>query len=253
MLNQRKLLKELFAQEQFTLIVLDACRFDTLMSFMDEDGLFLTGDGGAIKGFPKKVLSPATHTYVWFNRMFNRWYPNTQVFSGHPVINSDGATPPKFIPSVNEETFIYEFDHPWKATDHFQADNIHDAWRETDEIENFGSDSQPVVERVRRVGYSDRNIVWLMDPHEPYADRGDTTRERYRNTLADVLPLVGELVDAPGRVVITGDHGEVFDTPAEYGLGQITWKDELRHEPGVRVPGLTNVPWVEVNRYIQDY
>jgi hypothetical protein len=253
MLDQRKLVRELFAQDTFTLIVLDACRFDTLMSFMDEDGMFPTGDGGAIKGFPKKALSPATHTYVWFQRIFDGWYPNTEVFSGHPVINSDGATPPKFMPTINEGTFISEFNHPWEATDHFQSENIHDAWRETDEIENFGSDPEPVAARVRREGYGDRNIVWLMAPHAPYSDRGDTSRERYRNALADVLPLVGELVDAPGRVVVTSDHGEVWGAPGEYGLERITWKDELRHEPGVRVPGLTNVPWVEVSRYIPDY
>jgi len=45
----------------------------------------------------------------------------------------------------------------------------------------------------------------------------------------------------------------VFGHPAEYGLDDIDWKDQLRHEPRVRIPGLLNVPWLEVSQCSRDY
>ena len=251
--RQTTLLAELFARERFTLIVLDACRYDSLMTLLDGDGNLPTGDGGALQCTPQKALSAGTHTYIWLQEALDGYYPDTQVYSGHPVINSAGETPESFIPTVNRNLFADDYTHPWRATEHFRPDNIHDAWQRSDVQDNYGTDPGAVVDEIREVGWGQRNIAWFMAPHAPYSAGGETPQQRYHNTLRDVVRLLAAIFPAPGRVVITGDHGEAFREPAAYGLEGIDWKDQLRHEPRVRIPALLNVPWLEVSQYIQDY
>lgn len=247
MRDQRQAVRGLFAEESFTLIVLDACRYDALARLV-EDGRIDTPEGH-IEGSLSAASAAATHTYVWFREVFTATYPRTQVFSGHPALNSAGKTPGSFLPTVNQHVTDIDHNDPWSATDHFESEKVQDAWMAADDIDDFSTPPRHVAAAVESVGYDDRNIVWLMSPHHPYAGDGETPRERYEQTLVDTLPILRDVADAPGRTVITGDHGEAFGHPSEYGL-DIEWKDILRHEPGVHVPELLRVPWFEVDRVV---
>lgn len=261
MYDQAELVDRMFTKPEFTLVILDSCRYDAFRKAIglgvhqhgDPEGEcveFDPSDGhDPVTGELLKARAVETHTYCWLLHALTDWYPDVEVFSGHPAINSAGETPDNFIPTVNRRISGVDENPRWRATDHFREENIHDAWARApaEEVEKFKTHPKYVLEEIGEVGLGDRNIVWLMDPHVPYMDEGGSEEARYQNTVDRALRHAVEIVRGlSGYIVIAGDHGESFQHPSEYGL-EVDWKDTLRHEPSVMVPELYEVPWLDID------
>jgi len=133
------------------LIILDACRYDTLEKVYREY-------------FPerelKKVRSVGSSTGEWLVKTFQKKYDLTY-FSTNPYVNSVGIA----LSRANE---IYPWD--WKASDHFSR--IIDVWEKkwNEELETvLPGDLNDIVLEKRDGG---RNIIHYMQPHQPYISLG---------------------------------------------------------------------------------
>lgn len=123
-----------------------------------------------------------------------------------------------------------------------------------------------------------RFIIHFLQPHAPYvvrngefiedikyrymdgAWRGLVSKEEitsiYEENVAYVLRWVNELLKLlSGKTIVTSDHGELLgeNVPLRYKLLSGYWplsqKDNYRlgHYPYIRVPELTDVPWLEID------
>ena len=224
------------------LIILDACRYDY---FRDEYEKFLSGE-------LIKVWSPASGTTPWLKKTFGGYYPDIQVFSATPFINSKGID-------------LLDYN----ATKHFPPKNIIDIW-------DFGWDDKlktvhpkTVVETVLsyQIDPKKRQIIWFLQPHGPwigepklipefnkeYGNSFDEMvipllrkgklslkkfRDAYRGNLRLVLKYVSKLINElpeNRKIVITSDHGELL---GEY--------DSFLHYSFLTVPELREVPYFRV-------
>jgi len=178
MQSQRKLVQKTLKRDQFTLIILDACRYDIFTWFNNIDGII------------RKVRTAATHTYVWFKRVFTGYYPDVTVFSQHPVLNSYGYTPSRWIPAINRHTFDSSVANKWKSTEHFEK--IIDLWdadlkaREWD-AETWKVDLEPFFDYILKCGLDKKNILWCMTIHHPYIGEGKNEQEKYINGVKKTL------------------------------------------------------------------
>lgn len=94
-----------------------------------------------------------------------------------------------------------------------------------------------------------RLIIHFMQPHGPFIgsdipknEINDRYWEAYDQNLEYVLKSVRRLLDnLSGKSVITGDHGQISSSPLRDVLGI------SGHKPGLRHPGLVEVPWAVVN------
>jgi len=242
-LNRKTCIEQskLLSREQWDiLIVLDACRYDY---FREEYEKFL--EGKLIKAW-----SPASGTTPWLKKTFGGYYPDVQVFSATPFINSRG---------------IDLLDY--KAIEHFPPKNIIDIW-------DFGWNDtlktvhpKTVVETaLSQIDYKKRQIIWFLQPHGPWIGnpkiipppiikgtmfdemiipllrKGKLSpkkfKDAYRGNLRLVLKYVSKLItELPEskRIVITSDHGELL---GEYG--------SFLHYSFLTVPELREVPYLRV-------
>ena len=234
--------RELLAKYKWdVLIILDACRYDY---FEEEYRKF-------IKGKLIKAWSPASGTAPWLKRVFKGYYPNIQVFSATPYINSKGI-----------ELLGYN------AVEHFPPENIIDIW-------DFGWDNslktvhpERVVEVVlSRIDLRKRQIIWFIQPHGPWIGEPKIVppstsegtmfdemvipllrkgiislrmfRDAYRGNLRLALRYVSKLINElpkDKRIIITSDHGELL---GEYG--------SFLHYSFLTVPELREVPFLIVD------
>ncbi|WP_247730608.1 LTA synthase family protein [Halovivax limisalsi] len=142
------------------------------------------------------------------------------------------------------------------------------------------TDPRPVVERALELHDeypNKRHVVHLLPPHVPHlfkdgerlpeespyrnyeaARAGDVEAsemrrvyaENYRYALQEIAPLVSEL---EGKIVVTADHGELLGEgmPRWMKFFHTRWGDrwekyDFGHYDNVDVPGLVEVPWLEV-------
>jgi hypothetical protein len=242
--RQIDLLKELFQKDRFTLIILDACRYDI---FKETCNRYLSGT-------LIKARSEGSNTFEWMPKIFCLpEFKQTKVFSSHPAINSLGLE-------------ICGF----KATKFFSKENIIDIWRIGWSNEFNTVLPEEVVKHVIKIGLNKRNLIWFMQPHFPWihakqisrkiieefptmrsqgeairkkVKKGEISREQvvknYTSNLHLVLYYVSKLLekirDIAGKVVVTSDHGEILGEYDFYG-----------HYPRVYCPELIVVPWLVV-------
>lgn len=241
---QEALLNDLF-EGRFTLILLDACRYD----------YFERNYPTYLKGNLTPVRSSASWTGDWLEVIFGRFkeqLTNVKIFSATPYINSKGIPVGRF----NAKSYI-------------RKGKIIDIW-------DWGWDSKlgtvhpdTVVEAVREEGLEDKNIIWFMQPHLPYigetkllvprdvingkiiASRWLAKKIRtneiskeylfraYEDNLKLVLKAVERLikdVEVKGRCVITSDHGELLGESGAY-----------LHPSYLNFPEQRIVPWLDIN------
>lgn len=235
-LNWEKEVHDLLKGDNFNLIILDTARFDY---FIDEYKDYLDGE-------LYKAVTPLSATIGTLSETFTDFYDLTY-FSAMPIINS------KKVPFPGHSRFDWE---PWNHFSHI-VDIWDFGW--DDELNTTPPDS---VNRTIEDGYSDcdRCIIHYCQPHgnwiaEPKifikdgelgtvterVKRGeippDKVKKAYRANLRLALDYASDLVSKlDGRIVVTGDHGELL---GEYGIyGQ--------HPLYLPAPELRIVPWLEV-------
>lgn len=246
--KQEDLLKALFKEEYYILIILDACRYDMFKIIFHK----------YIRGKLIGALSPGSNTYEWLPRVFpilKFKYP--KVFSAHPAINSIGVEYRGF-----------------KAIKYIPSENIIDIWKYRWNKTFNTVLPMDLVRYVTKYGLSNKNILWFVQPHFPWIynykvsekiikesikrkidyeviikemiKRRRLSREQiiraYMLNLHEALNAVSKLIDFIkrngfyGRIIITSDHGELLGEYGLYGHVQKLYLSELRI-----------VPWLEVN------
>lgn len=243
--SQVELLRELFREKRFTLIILDACRYDVFRKIY----------GKYLSGILIKTRSVGSNTFEWMPEIFSLpEFKQIKVFSAHPAINSLGLENSGF-----------------KATEFLPRNNIVDVWRSGWSEEYNTVLPEEVAKHVTRSGLSDKNLIWYMQPHFPWIrekqlsreiikkfkapltrgylikeklkageiSREDTVKNYVFNleiVLSQVSNLLERVRDVAGKVVVTSDHGELL---GEYSL--------YDHYYDLHLPELITVPWLIVN------
>ena len=208
-----------------TLILLDACRYDTFAAVWTEK----EGRAAALSS----VASPGTTTLLWIKANFvgnphRARMGDVTVIAGNP-----------YISRAYFET--QGWDYPFRESI--------DLWKTEWDEALEAVPPEAVFEAAKGVKRG-RILAHFYQPHSPFVlhpeidwgtlEKGETSLEEIRGAYEDNLRLVLDyalqLVESMrGRVVITADHGELF---GEYGL--------YAHPHGVYVPELVTVPWIEL-------
>lgn len=225
---------DVMAEEWDNLLILDACRYDALEDVTPFDAPV------------EKRRSRGSNSWEFMKANFvGQTHHDTVYVSANP-----------YTTDLDPEIF------------HDVVHLLHEEW--DDDLDTVRPET--VAERAREVATEyphKRLLVHFMQPHTPYiGPRGrslerraaptyiwdayrygmtDVTmaeiRDVYMENLELVLDIVVDLVtDLAGKCVVTADHGEL--------LG-----DRLRpipvtgyeHEPHLHVPGLLDVPWIELD------
>lgn len=239
------------------LIVLDACRVDTLREVSDEYEFINDIDSVWSIGSQSAEWMANTFTETHRREIENTTYISGNGFSGS--ILERGKRPPA------NNTIPIDFS-AWSVVDGRTLESHVEVWK-TEHDETYGSvlpDSMTdYTIKKGRDERSDRIITHYTQPHLPYVGRafredreateveekgyelleeGKSTRgevyDVYKETLRWVLDDVEELlenIDAE-KVVITSDHGEAFGEGMAYG-----------HPEGFLHPAVRKVPWVETS------
>ena len=208
-----------------TLILLDACRYDTFAELWREQ----KGPPAALSS----VTSPGTTTLLWIKANF--------VGNPHRTRMAD-VTVIAGNPYMSRAYFETQgWDYPFRES----IDLWKTAWDESLEAVR----PEAVFEAAKEVKRG-RVLAHFYQPHSPFVLQPEITwgglesgeislpeiRQAYEDNLRLVLDHALRLVKAvKGRVIITADHGELF---GEYGL--------YAHPHGVYVPELVTVPWIEL-------
>jgi hypothetical protein len=246
-----------YEEEWDVLLVLDACRVDTLHEVASEYDFI---------GEVETRWSVGSQSDEWMANTFTREYQSkieqTRYLSGNghaSQLFERGILPPK-----NNTTPIDL--SQWNIVDIGTFDEIEMIWRhyrdERYRVTLPGVMTDHAI-RTAREENPERMIVHYMQPHLPYIGRaiaenrsptdlemegyerletGDASREEvyglYKETLRFVLDSVEVLlenIDAQ-NVVITADHGEAFGEFGAYG-----------HPEGFPHPVVKRVPWVRTS------
>lgn len=238
------------------LIVLDACRVDTLREVADEYEYIDSIDTIWSVGSQSDEWMAKTFTSEWREEIAKTRYLTGNGHTEYVFENRD-------YPPTNN-TIPFDFS-AWKTVDESSFYEIENVWR-TNHDEKYGvvlpSTLTDYAIVAGRDGGHDRMIVHYMQPHLPYIgkaltegrspteierrgyellEEGTATRDEvyplYRETLRAVLDEVAVLlenVDAE-KAVITADHGEAFGEGFAYG-----------HPEGFLHPTVKRVPWIEL-------
>lgn len=218
------------------LVVLDACRADLLAEVVDEYPFLSLGS----------VQSVASASHEWMQETFTDEYAekvaDTAYVTGNPWTD-DHCDPTAFerldevwrygwddelgtIPpaAVTDRAVAVAREHdPGRLVVHYMQPHfpfVPDPVAQGMDLDRFGEGHEMSVWEHLRAGEVDRERAW-----EGY-------RENLRYVLDDVETLLRN-VDAE-TAVITADHGNGL---GEYGV--------YGHPPGVAIPALRRVPWVE--------
>ena len=250
--RQKPLIDDLRQENDYLLIILDACRFDY---FQEEYSDFLDGE-------LQPVFNTARDTFEYVQNVWPGYYDEVTYVSG--------ATP---VNSVSEEFSDHHLESlydGYQPSEHI--DNIIDVWS-TDWDTDLGvTPPEKVTEKSLQAAADGSKVVaHYFQPHAPYIGEKELTtfktgkdaeplkgepvnheiwermkqgeisraeKDRlYRSNLRRALETVKTLVQYTDfeKVVVTADHGEAL---GEFGVyAHPRWL----HHPSVRV-----VPWLEV-------
>ncbi|MDF9744104.1 hypothetical protein [Natrinema salsiterrestre] len=255
--SRRPIGTNVYEREWDVLIVLDACRVDTLREVADEYDFIDTVD---------EMWSIGSHSAEWLAQTFSETYRSeierTQYITGNP--HTDRVLDQRMTPPMNNTTAIDFSRWDFVDTEAFESlemvweDRLDETYRVT--LPGVMTDHAIAAGRTRD---PERLIVHYMQPHLPYIGRAfrdgrgptdvemdgyeklesgesdrETVYELYTETLRLVLDEVEVLlknIDAE-RVAITADHGEAFGEMRAYG-----------HPEGFPHPIVKKVPWVETS------
>lgn len=255
------------------LIILDACRYDyfekVYKSYLD--------------GKLRKVISPASHTKEWIKKVFKGKYNDIVYVSANPLINSLGVgdfdarrhfykvidvwdrgwdkkiemVPPE---NVNKAALIVKDDYLDKrliihyVQPHGPYFSLGASEKGSAPFQRLGAWMGKFLGRKFRkfVGrplekfFGRTPILWKireilgqrpLTPEEvAFREGRDSLHQAYEKNLKIALTHVAKLVEElPGKIVITSDHGECLGEEGRYN-----------HKPGLHIPALVEVPWLEV-------
>ncbi|WP_241431084.1 alkaline phosphatase family protein [Natrinema pallidum] len=239
------------------LIVLDACRVDTLREVADEYEFINDID---------EMWSIGSHSAEWLAQTFTEGrrtdVERTQYITGNPHASrvlEQGMTPPM------NNTPVIDFSK-WNSVDADAFEALDMVWE--DQLDETYRVTLPDVmtDHAIAAGRTDdpeRLILHYMQPHLPYIGQAyregrdptdveidgyetlesgecerETVSELYKETLRLVLDEVAVLLENMDaeRVAITADHGEAFGEMHAYG-----------HPEGFPHPIVKKVPWVETS------
>jgi predicted AlkP superfamily pyrophosphatase or phosphodiesterase len=245
--HQDHMINTLLGRDEFVLVILDACRFDTFQRLYTE----------YFEGNLQKIYNTNTYTMEYLANTWNEEYDLTYI-SGGPVIS-------------DRRFEIAEWDY--RPSEHFNK--IVDVWNMQYEKELGVTPPEPVT-NVALDFDKPKMIVHYFQPHAPYIGeerirngeydyRGDSCKERnaelaaesmkqiydkiekdeisdevlkraYKSNLERVMSSVKELVSSVDKkVVITSDHGEMLGEGDRYMHG------------GSPSTSLCSLPWLEVD------
>ncbi|WP_158855674.1 hypothetical protein [Halorhabdus sp. CUG00001] len=230
-----------FEQDWDNLIILDACRFDTLSRVLEEDNISLIGD-----------LS---------------------------TIESRGACTPEFLRGCLPESDLSDTVYVTGTTMLYRNSvlndelnhNLHaviDAWEDSIDVGEWGVSPDRMEQKARETldSYPNKRlVVHFIQPHIPFI--GEFGRKRfsdapediwsairygklnvsdeelwqaYNENLREVLPATRRLLeDLPGKTVVTADHGQLIGDR----VGPIPVRD-YGHPNGIYCDELVKVPWL---------
>lgn len=267
--NQTDYVDDLQKEDDWLLIVLDACRFDV---FAETYSRYFTAD-------VEPVISAGVNTFEygrlnWGDGQYDVTYVSaaTPIHSEPMDFSSDTVTAGGLVREGDE---LREHYQGFVPTDHIS--NIIDVWK-TGWDEELGITPPKVVtdRAIAEATSADRVVAHYFQPHAPYIGEekelgdkhkeatedhehvaidasvyervanGEITdsrlRELYVSNLERALPEVARLIAETDfdRVAVMGDHGEAL---SEYGQ----YFHRKRYNPYVRV-----VPWAEVRNVHKD-
>jgi len=221
------------------LVVLDACRVDTLRR---------------VAGWPvDSAVSPASCTPRWLAAVADRGtFDGTHVVAGNPQYA-------KVDVDVGEESLERCWETHWdeelqttlpEAMLKSVTETVADA---SNVVAHLQPPHWPYVARLGddwSLAYGDLG-PWKTNGDEVVSvqvamQRGlidaDRARRAYRASVQSVWEVLceylSEWVDDGYSVVVTADHGETFGRAREFGF--------YEHPCGCRIPPLVNVPWIEL-------
>ena len=214
-----------------TFILLDACRYDTMCEVRPDD-------------WPEvqRATSKAGNTYDFYHANFDDGpYRDTVVVTANPRTTQVRADSFHRIVNLIDSHWNDEYgtvmpDVMAEATidahERFPDKRILSHWMQP-HYPFIGADGEIATYAV------DEESIWhdmhrnVVDPDEAY--------EAYRETLAETLPHVEEVVESvDGKVVVSSDHGNAF--------GERPWWYPFPvygHPRNARLPETVTVPWVE--------
>lgn len=275
--RQKDLIHSLVEEDEFVLIILDACRFDYFSEYYDE---YLAGE-------LSKVWSEGSRTPQWIPRTWTESYDLTYV-NGAPYFSdlrseqlAEDYTPSKHISDI-QHVWATNWDErrftpdPSKITDtalrHIASDEptrlvIHYMQPHQpyigDESGNFRDAPEIPVWDMSRTDLDREEVYDMNDPETRHVKRPDlprytvkqqiadgeldiqSWRDAYQRNLRAVLNEVRFLVkhiDPECKTVISSDHGEHLGEHSE-----ITGRRLFMH-PASRIdPVLREVPWFVID------
>lgn len=234
-----KLHDDLFQDDKFLLIILDACRHDY---FEQEYERFFEGDF-------QKLYSSGRNTFQYSRNTYGGDHKEMLYVSGAGPINSVVSE------DAANNSALYK---GYVPKDHLRIKDVPHSELGTTKPEDVREKTEVELEKEEKI------VSHYFQPHGPYIGeyqvgldsekplsekhawdrfmKGEITeqemRKAYRSNLKYVLEEVKKLVEKTEddrRIIITSDHGELF------GKHGITAHSEQH-------PGLRLVPWLEVEK-----
>ncbi|WP_266081598.1 alkaline phosphatase family protein [Haladaptatus caseinilyticus] len=238
-------------EEEYLLIVLDACRYDFFKNIAPE---YLTFDS------IEPVRSEGRNTFEYVSRCWSGEYEDVEYISAATPVNSDSR-------SEYDQDTLSQLYGGYVPSEHIS--NIRDVWRESWD-ESIGITPPKAVTDAALETDKNRLVAHYFQPHAPFIGRqsllghtndessrpwegepvdvpvwqqvkfGDLTQEElravYESNLHRALREVRRLVIETEieNIVIMGDHGEAL---GEY------WAYE---HPRIEHPYIRTVPWAVV-------
>ncbi|WP_408957706.1 hypothetical protein [Natrinema sp. 74] len=233
---------DIFDEEWDTLIILDACRYDTFVELADLPGTLEHRESRA----------STTNEFLQAN-VGTKDLRDTVYVTAQPSIHVTDGVDPDFHAVIDlwEDNWDDELRtvHPEVVTE--AAIKAHNEYPHKRLLVHF---LQPHYPFIGQIGREHFNYVGYDDPidsdesNEKFWDTVGTkinnvpehiVKKAYRENLQETLPHVEELLHAvPGKSVVTADHGEMLNDwarPIPYKL--------YGHPEGLYTPELVSVPW----------
>jgi hypothetical protein len=248
--NQRELISNLRNEEEWLLIILDACRYDFFTNVWEE---FFQGDARA-------VWSSGRNTFEYIRTAWPDEYPEISYLSAAPVVNANERR--------DESEEALEMFRGYIASEHIP--NIKELFKH-EVADDIGTCPPEIVTQKALETRADKMVVHYFQPHAPYigderlvmrnADGESDTKliwdavrngeidlkqvqSAYESNLERVMHTTAKLIDYTDydNVILTSDHGEAL---GEYNV--FSHPDKIPYHPKTRV-----VPWAKIDA-VRDY